>query len=199
MRPQARGQAAANGLLDSTSPTPYGSRTAGTSYRRWQVSRPRCAPNRCAISGSQMALRGGKPTPDLACSRETSPPRKNQPGAADETPASGVGGAERPGPGHQTAFDPHHTDLFNQNANHLVSDKLWAPFKPAGQPLYRIGVSEGTRTPDTQDHNRGCALTDGSIEAVRAGHGASCGYDRRVSARLGACDRSHSCSQDRTP
>ena len=139
VRPQARGQAAANGLLDSTSPTPYGSRTAGTSYRRWQVSRPRCAPNRCAISGSQMALRGGKPTPDLACSRETSPPRKNQPGAADETPASGVGGAERPGPGHQTAFDPHHTDLFNQNANHLVSDKLWAPFKPAGQPLYRMG------------------------------------------------------------
>src|SRR6516225_10917637 len=29
------------------------------------------------------------------------PPRKNQPGAADETPASGIGGAERPAALHQ--------------------------------------------------------------------------------------------------
>jgi hypothetical protein len=52
-------------------------------------------------------------------------------------------------------------------------------------------TSERFRTHDVQDHNRGHALTGGLVEAVWAGHGASCGYDHRVSAHLRACGRSH--------
>jgi len=53
-------------------------------------------------------------------------------------------------------------------------------------------VSDGIRTHDIQDHNRGYTLTGGLMGDVWAGHGASCSYDHRVSARLPACSRSHS-------
>ena len=58
-------------------------------------------------------------------------------------------------------------------------------------PAIHHGVSEGIRTPDIQDHNRGHTLTGGLIGHVRGGHGVSYGYDHRVSAHLRACGRSH--------
>ena len=52
-------------------------------------------------------------------------------------------------------------------------------------------MSEGIRTLDTQDHNRGHTLADGLVEDAWTGHEASRGYDHRASEQLRAYGRSH--------